>query len=290
MGGNVKINLAKTAGFCFGVRRAIKMALKTSQNHSDVQMLGDIVHNEHVVKEINEAGIRVADSMESIEGGTLLLRAHGAVPQVYEKATERSLNVVDATCPLVTEIHEAARDLEKEGYKLVIIGDHNHDEVIGIAGQVREAVVFAHPEEVIRFKGRFRKVGVVVQSTQDIENVRKILYELVLKCQEMKFINTICKPTTDHQEEIRIMPLENDVMIIVGSFTSANTKRLTEISTELNARTYQVQSAGDIRGEWFEGVQSVGVSAGASTPDRIIDQVVARISELTAQPAVPSIK
>jgi len=118
MDSNVKINLAKTAGFCFGVRRAIKMALKTSQTDTNVQMLGDIVHNEHVVKEINEAGIRVAENMEAIKDGTLLLRAHGAVPEVYEKANAKQLKVVDATCPLVTEIHRAARDLEEEGYRL----------------------------------------------------------------------------------------------------------------------------------------------------------------------------
>jgi len=280
MDSNVKINLAKTAGFCFGVRRAIKMALKTSQTNNDVQMLGDIVHNEHVVKEINDAGIRVAESMEAIQGGTLLLRAHGAVPEVYEKAQAKNLQVVDATCPLVTEIHKAARDLEIEGYRLVVIGDHNHDEVIGICAQVKDAVVFAHPSEVAAFKDRFRKVGVVVQSTQDIDNVRQIVFELLLKCQEMKFINTICKPTTDHQEEIRRMPQENDVMIIVGSFTSANTKRLTEISRELNPRTYQVQSAEGIQGAWLAGAKSIGVSAGASTPDRIIDSVVERIRRL----------
>ena len=283
MDADVKINLAKTAGFCFGVRRAIKMALKTSQTNTDVQMLGDIVHNEHVVKEINEAGIRVAESMEAIQGGTLLLRAHGAVPEVYEKAQAKNLQVVDATCPLVTEIHKAARDLEIEGYRLVVIGDHNHDEVIGICAQVENAVVFAHPSEVATFNDCFRKVGVVVQSTQDIDNVRQIVYELLLKCQEMKFINTICKPTTDHQEEIRRMPRENDVMIIVGSFTSANTKRLTEISRELNPRTYQVQSAEDIQGAWLAGAKNIGVSAGASTPDRIIDSVVERIRQLTTQ-------
>jgi 4-hydroxy-3-methylbut-2-en-1-yl diphosphate reductase len=264
------------------------MALKTSQTDSNVQMLGDIVHNEHVVKEINDAGIRVAECMEAIEGGTLLLRAHGAVPEVYEKAHTKSLKVVDATCPLVTEIHEAARNLESEGYRLIVIGDHNHDEVIGIAGQVKDAIVFSHPSEVVDFRGRLRKVGVVVQSTQDIDNVRKIIFELVLKCQEMKFINTICKPTTDHQEEIRIMPLENDVMIIVGSFTSANTKRLTEISEELNPHTYQVQSAEDIQREWLIGARSIGVSAGASTPDRIIALVVERIRQLTTPTAVVS--
>jgi len=127
-------------------------------------------------------------------------------------------------------------------------------------------VVFSQPSEAADFNGRFRKVGVVVQSPRISTTYGRSFFELVPKCQEMKFINTICKPTTDHQEEIRLMPLENDVMIIVGSFTSANTKRLTEISRDLNPRTYQVQSADDIQGEWLAGARNIGISAGASTP------------------------
>lgn len=279
----MEINLARTAGFCFGVRRAIKIALKEASKSSDVFMLGDIVHNEHVVRDINQSGINVTSEVQAIPtGGTLLLRAHGSKPDVYGSAREQGLTIVDATCPMVVEIHDEAKMLEADSYKVAIIGDHNHDEVLGIAGQVRSSIVFSTPQEAREHKGYYKKLGVVVQSTQDIENVRAIISELVSKASDLRFINTICKPTKDHQEEIRTMPVENDVMVIVGSFTSANTIRLTQISKGINARTYQVQSAEDLRREWFEGVERVGVSAGASTPDYVIQQVVSRIVEIGA--------
>lgn len=274
----MKITVATSAGFCFGVRDAIEMAFDAAKKREkDVWMLGDIVHNEHVVRDIHDAGVKVVKRLDDVAGGTLLLRAHGTVPQVYEEARQRGLNIVDATCPLVSEIHEVARCLESEGYHLVIIGDHGHDEVVSIAGQVKEATVVASPEEARKVR-RIRRAGVVVQSTQDIQNVKAILPELVSRCQEIKFINTICGPTRRHQNEIRTMPLENDVMVIVGSFTSANTCRLTQISAALNPRTHQVQSAQDLDPAWFEGAETVGVSAGASTPDRLIREVTQRIA------------
>jgi len=280
----MEISVARTAGFCFGVRRAIKVALEEAAKGAPVYMLGDIVHNEHVVAEIMRSGVRVVRSVEEIPvGETILLRAHGSTPTAYEECASRSLAVVDATCPMVVEIHETARDLELQGYKVAIIGDQNHDEVLGIAGQLTSSVVFSNPQEARDHPELYKKLGVVVQSTQDIENVRKIVYELLLKAGEVRFVNTICKPTKDHQEEIRRMPLENDVMIIVGSFTSANTLRLTEISRGLNARTYQVQSAEELKSDWFIGVHRVGVSAGASTPDHIIRAVVERISHYGAE-------
>jgi len=277
----ITVHVAKSAGFCFGVRDAIELALDTAQRgEGPVHMLGHIVHNEHVVRSIHEAGVKVVDKIQDIDAGILLIRAHGAVPGVYEEARKQGLQVVDATCPLVLDIHEHVRQLEKEGYRVVIIGDHGHDEVVGIAGQVKEATVLAKPEEVDTQMGRMKKIGVVSQSTQNIENVQAIVGKLVGKCQELKFINTICGPTMVHQNEIRTLPLENDVMIIVGSFTSANTKRLTAISKSLNPRTYQVESAADLDPAWFEGAQTVGVSAGASTPDHIIQGVVEKIKTL----------
>ncbi|MBI2841273.1 MAG: 4-hydroxy-3-methylbut-2-enyl diphosphate reductase [Acidobacteria bacterium] len=283
----MEINLARTAGFCFGVRRAIKIALKEATKSSSVYMLGDIVHNEHVVRDINQSGIKVVSEMEHIpEGGTILLRAHGSRPDVYSDAGSHGLTIVDATCPMVVEIHDEAKILESQGYKIAIIGDHNHDEVLGIAGQIKSSIVFATPREAREHKGYYKKLGVVVQSTQDIENVRTIVSELITKASELRFINTICKPTKDHQEEIRTMPTENDLMIIVGSFTSANTIRLTEIARGINPRTHQVQSASDIDPAWFEGVERVGVSAGASTPDYIIKEVVERIAEIGERLAV----
>lgn len=279
----MKIHLAKSAGFCSGVKRAVRMALETAKNeHQPVYMLGEIVHNEHVVRELDQAGIQVVDSLDQIPSGVLLIRAHGAVPEIYERARHKRVKIIDATCPLVLEIHNVARQLHEEGYIIVVIGDHGHDEVIGIAGQVDSAIVIASSEEAEQTFDRCGRLGVVVQSTQNIDNVQGILAALAPKCRELKFFNTICAPTTRHQQEIRTLPLEHDVMIIIGSFTSANTCRMTEIAKALNAKSYQVESAEELRSEWFDNASSVGVSAGASTPDNIIQQVMTQIRKISS--------
>ena len=277
-----QINVARHGGFCFGVKLAVNAALKASEEHRDVVMLGDIVHNEHVVKKIDDSGVQVVSDLKDSPKRTLLLRAHGSRPEVYEEAKALGFNLLDATCPLVLEIHEIVRELDHEGYQICVIGDHGHDEVVAIAGQVKNAIIISKPEEVASaIPRRVKKLGIVTQSTQNIDNVKKVIAELSARVGEMKFVDTICGPTKAYQREIRHLPLENDVMIIVGSFKSANTCRLTEISKSLNPRSFQVEAPSDVKLEWFEGAKTIGVSAGASTPDWIIQQVVERVKELT---------
>jgi 4-hydroxy-3-methylbut-2-enyl diphosphate reductase len=280
----MEIHVAKSAGFCFGVKRAVRMALDAAKTEAGpVYMLGDIVHNEHVIRELREVGIQVVDSLDHVDSGTLLIRAHGSVPEVYETARKKGLKILDATCSLVLEIHKIARQLQEEGYTIVIIGDHGHDEVIGIAGQVESPIIVSSSQEAAEKIDKLARIGVVVQSTQNIENVQQIVSVLAGKCRELRFVNTICYTTTNHQRDIRELPLENDIMIIIGSRNSANTCRLTEISQELNPRTYQVESADEVLPQWFEGVKSIGVSAGASTPDIIINEVIEKIQQITEQ-------
>ena len=276
-----KITLAKHSGFCFGVKMAVDKALKEAQKSKNVVMLGDIVHNEHVIKKIDEAGVKVITELSDKNPGTLLLRAHGTVPEVYAEAKKLGYKIVDASCPLVLEIHEFARCLEEDGYKVVIIGDYGHDEVIGISGHVKNSIVISKPEDVEqKIPSRVKRLGVVVQSTQNIENAQKIVCKLMVLCREMKYYDTICKPTKLYQAEIRTMPKENDVIIIAGSFTSANTKRLTEISRSLNPNSYQVECGDGVKKEWFDDAETIGITAGASTPNWIIDQVINRIRHI----------
>ena len=280
----MEIHVANSAGFCFGVKRAVRMALDAAKTENGpVYMLGDIVHNEHVVRELSEAGVQVIDSLEEIQTGTLLIRAHGAVPEIYETARKKGLKIIDATCSLVLEIHKIARQLQEEGYTIVIIGDHGHDEVVGIAGQVESAIIVSSPEEAMEKIDKVTRIGIVVQSTQDIHNVQKIVCTLAGKCRELRFFDTICYTATNHQRDLRELPPKNDIMIIIGSYTSANTCRLTQISKELNPRTYQVESADNVMSEWFDGVNSVGVSAGASTPESIIEEVIKKIRKIGEQ-------
>jgi len=269
----MKINLAKSAGFCFGVKRALDIASKTISSRADVYMMGDIVHNEDVIKEIENAGIKKIKELKSVKNKRLLIRAHGVGIDLLSKARKLGYNIVDATCPMVKEIHGIAKKMEDKGYRIIIIGDKDHDEVQGIIGQLKAKPMVIEDLNDVDFN-KIKKAAVVVQSTQNMEKVARIAEKLKPLVSELKFFNTICKPTRLKQEEIKKMPLENDVMIIAGSKTSANTKRLYEIAKAINKRSYWVQSRQDIKPAWFKGARNVGVTAGASTPDRTIKEII----------------
>ena len=276
----MKILLAKNAGYCFGVRDAVDMAYDTAKEHGDVYMLGHIVHNENVVNDLDKAGAKVVDSLDKVpEGRPVLLRAHGTHVDIWKEAKQKNMNIVDATCPLVRDIHDEIKQLEADGRKIIIIGDHGHDEVVGIASQVKNPMIVATPEEEIKLR-KTKRAGVVSQSTQTIENVQEIVNILMNKVVDLRFINTICFPTKRNQEQIKELSEKCDVMFVIGSFTSANSKRLTDLSKERNKRSYQVTCALDINEKWLEDCNVVGISAGASTPDNIIEEVLERIKEI----------
>ena len=276
----MKIFLAKDSGYCFGVRDAVNLAYKTVDKEGEVYMLGTIVHNEKVVEDLDAAGAKVVDSLDDIPAdASVLFRAHGTSPSIWEKARQKNINIIDATCPLVTEIHQDIQELDKEGRKCIIIGDHGHDEVIGIASQVKNPIIIANKDEALKLK-KIKKAGIVSQSTQMIENVREIINILVGKVYDLRFVNTICFPTRRNHDQIKDLAVICDVMIIIGSFTSANSKRLTQLSKERNERSYQVKSALDLKNIWFKECKAVGISAGASTPDDIINEVIKEIKKI----------
>ena len=276
----MKILVAKDAGYCFGVRDAVNLAYDTVQDHGEVYMLGTIVHNEKVVEDLSKAGTKVVDKIDEVaEGKPILFRAHGTAPRVWDKAKNKNLNIIDATCPLVIEIHDEIKKLEAEGRRTIIIGDHGHDEVVGIAAQVENPIILANVEEAKALR-KMKKAGVVSQSTQMIENVQAIINVLMEKVFDLRFVNTICFPTRRNHEQIKELATQCEVMIVIGSFTSANSKRLTQLALERNKRSYQVTYAGDLKTSWFENCEMVGISAGASTPDDIIKGVVEKIKEI----------
>jgi 4-hydroxy-3-methylbut-2-enyl diphosphate reductase len=180
----------------------------------------------------------------------------------------------------VKEIHDEVIKLEKEGRKIIIIGDHGHDEVIGIASQVDDAIIIASPEEANQLR-KMKKAGIVSQSTQTIENVQDIINILMTKVFDLRFVNTICFPTKRNQQQLKDLSDKCDIMVVIGSFTSANSKRLTQLATERNDRSYQVTCADDLNSEWFNDSDIVGVTAGASTPDNIIEDVTTRIKSFS---------
>ena len=273
----MKIFLAKDAGYCFGVRDAVNLAYDTAEAHGEVYMLGTIVHNERVIENLSNAGAKVVETLDDVpEDKPILFRAHGTAPELWKKTDKKKLNLVDATCPLVTEIHDEIKKLEEEGRRTIIIGDHGHDEVVAIAAQVCNPIIIANVDEAKTLR-KMKKAGVVSQSTQMIENVKEIMNVLMEKVFDLRFVNTICFPTRRNHEQIKELAVQCDVMIVIGSFTSANSKRLTQLALERNKRSYQVTTAEELDMSWFNDCETVGISAGASTPDEIINDVVKHI-------------
>ncbi len=276
----MKIFLARDAGYCFGVRDAVNLAYDTAKTHGEVYMLGTIVHNERVIEDLSNVGAKVVESLDDVpKDKPVLFRAHGTPPELWEEASKKNLKLIDATCPLVTEIHHEIKKLETENRKTIIIGDHGHDEVVAIASQVKKPIIISSVDEANALR-KMKRAGVVSQSTQMIENVQEIINVLMKKVFDLRFINTICFPTRRNHEQIKELAEKSDVMIIIGSFTSANSKRLTQLSLDRNKNSFQVTSADDLHKSWFKNCKSVGISAGASTPDETIREVLEMIKKI----------
>ena len=276
----MKIFLARDAGYCFGVRDAVNLAYDTAKTHGEVYMLGTIVHNERVIEDLSNVGAKVVESLDDVpKDKPVLFRAHGTPPELWEEASKKNLKLIDATCPLVTEIHHEIKKLETENRKTIIIGDHGHDEVVAIASQVKKPIIISSVDEANALR-KMKRAGVVSQSTQMIENVQEIINVLMKKVFDLRFINTICFPTRRNHEQIKELAEKSDVMIIIGSFTSANSKRLTQLSLDRNKNSFQVTSSDDLHESWFKNCESVGISAGASTPDETIREVLEMIKKI----------
>jgi len=279
----LKISVAKDAGYCFGVRDAVNMAYDATEKYGNVYMLGDIVHNERVVRDLEKAGAKVVETLDDIpDDSPVLFRAHGTLNKLWDESTDKNVQVIDATCPLVYEIHREVKKLSLDGRQIIIIGDHGHDEVVAIANQVETTIIVASPEEASKLK-KMKKAGVVSQSTQTIENVQEIMNILMTKVFDLHFVNTICFPTKRNQAQIKTLAENSDIMIIIGSFTSANSKRLTQLALEKNKNSFQVTCADDVKKIWFNGVNQVGISAGASTPDKLINEVKEKIKMINKE-------
>ena len=199
----MKLLIAKDSGYCFGVRDAVDLAYKTAEESGDVFMLGNIVHNENVVNDLDKIGAKVVRTLDKVpEGKAILFRAHGTTTDVWKKAKNMGMNIIDATCPLVKEIHNEVKALDSEGRCIIIIGDHGHDEVVGIASQVKNPIIVSSPEEAQNLR-KMKKVGIVCQSTQTIENVQTIINIIMTKAFDLRFVNTICFPTKRNQQQLK---------------------------------------------------------------------------------------
>ena len=277
----MEIILAKSAGFCFGVRRATQMAFEAASKHENICSLGPVIHSPQVVKGLAAQGVKVVSKVEDIPPGSVIVRSHGITSEEMEKIHESNLTIVDATCPFVKKAQEYAARLSDEGYTVVIVGEMEHPEVQGIVSYAGEALihVVADAQQASTLP-RMKKVGIVAQTTQLYENLKDIMDVCLAKSQELRIYNTICDATSVRQNEAREIALAVDLMFVIGGHASANTSRLAAISREIQPRTWHIETTEEIKPEWFASVSRVGVTAGASTPRWLIDDILARITEL----------
>lgn len=276
----MRVILAKKAGFCFGVNRALEMAWATIfEKAGPVYSLGPLIHNEQVQARLAEAGVKEISDPADISTGTLIIRSHGVEPAVLEAAGARGLSIVDATCPFVSRIHVFARELAEAGYQVVVVGDSRHPEVRGIIGWAgNQAVVIESVDEVSKLS-LTGKIGIIAQTTQSQDNFQLIVEAISKTGIEVKILNTICGATAERQRAALELTGQVDVMVVAGGFNSANTKKLVDICRKSGKTTYHVETANDLYPGWFRGVQVAGLTAGASTPDWIIEEVKKRMSD-----------
>ncbi len=278
---HIDIEVARYAGVCYGVERALGMAEKAADEaRKPVNTLGPLIHNPLVVNDLESIGVSTASSVSEVEEGTLIIRAHGVVPSVVEDARTRGLDVLDATCPYVKKVHNAAERLVREGYQLIVVGESGHPEVEGIMGHAGDdAHVVSVPGDLDAID-LSRKVGVVVQTTQTPGALADVVAELSKRTMDLRVINTICSATQERQDSAAELARRVDAMIVVGGKNSGNTRRLAEICTAACPKTHHIEDASEIEAAWFDGVSHIGVTAGASTPASHIERALVRMRSL----------
>ncbi len=279
----MEIRKAKVQGFCFGVAITVKKAEESIAQRDDVTTLGHVVHNPQTVATLEANGLRNATSVDDVDAGALFVRAHGLPVDVFEKAKAKGLEIIDATCPMVTKIHVQAEKLKEQGYKIIVIGDPSHPEVKGTLSHVPGAWCIETVQDVAKLP-RGSRMGVVVQSTYSRERFSDIVKALSEKYYEVRAVNTICTDTNNRQSEALRLADEVEVMVVVGGKTSANTKHLAELSESHGARAYHIEGPDELQSGWFDGVRVAGLMSGASTPGWLVDKVQARMEELAGQP------
>jgi 4-hydroxy-3-methylbut-2-enyl diphosphate reductase len=276
----MQIILAKRAGFCFGVKRATQMAFEAAGKDQKTNTLGPIIHSPQVVKKLEEMGVGVVKDLSNVDSGTIIIRSHGVLASEMEEAGQKQLQIVDATCPFVKKAQEHVKYLSDAGYDVLVVGDEDHPEVQGIVSYGKEKIYVVGSGEEVKQLPRMGKMGVVAQTTQSFDNLKNVVDECLKRGGEVRVFNTICDATAVRQQEATELANQVDCMVVIGGFNSANTRRLTEICTEIQPRTHHIETASEIDPAWFQGVETVGVTAGASTPKWIIDEVMERIDEI----------
>lgn len=273
----MKTILADNCGFCFGIKRATKIAFG-EKNKKNVYTLGDLLHNPQYIKKLESYGIKKANYISDIKSGTVIIRAHGVPVDIIKKAKEKKLKVLDATCPKVKKVHILAKKLSNEGYKVIIFGDKKHPEVKGIASNVKNPTIINSPKEAKNIK-KSKRIGLVSQTTQQVKNFNIIKKILEKKSDDFVSLNTICDATRKRQDSAKKLAEKVDIMIVIGGKHSSNTQKLAHICKDI-VDTHHIETPQEIKKSWFNGKEICGITAGASTPNWIIKNVIKKIEIL----------
>lgn len=282
----MKISLAKAMGSCFGVDDAVEMAMEHPEAE-DLTILGQLVHNPQTVGRLRSKGIRLVegiDEIEKIETTNVMVTAHGAADMVKEKVVDAGFKLFDATCPLVQHVHRTIKRMVKKGFFPVVIGEQKHVEVKGIVGDLDEYLVIKEASDIDHLAPEKReRLGIVSQTTQNYNNVNKIASEIQARedVKEVKFFNTVCKPTRERQEAVEELSNEVDIMIVVGGKNSSNTRKLKLLCDKKGIAAYHIESSDELELDWFKDKEHVGITAGTSTPFHVIDSIHEVIREMT---------
>lgn len=276
----MRVEVARYAGVCYGVERALKLAEEAAAEGGPVHTLGPLIHNPQAVDALRSKGVETAAGLDEVGDGTVIIRSHGVDPAIIAAARDKGLGVVDATCPHVSKAHEAAEELKRGGYAVVIVGEADHPEVTGIMAHAGGTALVVESAAELPARLPSKRVGVVVQTTQSEARLAEVVDALLPRVRELRVHNTICAATAKRQESADELARSVDVVVVVGGHNSGNTTRLVEICRAVNARTHHVETADDLETAWFAGAQSVGVTAGASTPDEQMQGVIRAIEAM----------
>ncbi len=277
----MEIKIAAHAGFCFGVRRAVDMAEEALESGRKVYCMGSLIHNRQVIEKLGQKGlVTVKRAFDVPKGSLFLIRSHGIDPKIVEEIVARGGEILDATCPFVRRAQLVAKKFHDENYDVVICGDPEHAEVIGInawANNLAKIVHDASEVKNLKFKGT---VGVLSQTTQKAELLKNVVAELLEKTKSLVVENTICLDSSTKQAEVSALAKEVELMIVIGGKNSSNTGKLVQLSEAQKTPTKHIESALELQSEWFRDVKKVGIAAGASTAQFLIDEVVDKINNL----------
>lgn len=277
----MKVHVVKEAGFCFGVKRAIKLASTAAKGETGRAFtLGPLIHNPQVVEDLEKKGVQPVKDIRRNRKGPLIIRSHGVHPQILKRIRAKGIEVVDATCPFVKKAQRMAGLLHDQGYQVAVVGEAPHPEVQGIVGYAGDSALVINHNRMRKSFPRFGKLGVIAQTTLSIDAFKQVIGRLVERTEELKVCNTICHATARAQKATLKLAAKVDLMIVVGGHNSANTTRLAKLCKQLGTSTHHVETAGELRRGWFKGKESVGITAGTSTPEWLIKEVVKRIKSL----------